>query len=306
MRLALDLAFADAAAILADAAGAQRASVRHAISRDALNKEGTPAAWRVLLDAAREVTAQCGVAPADVASVVMAFPARFQNGVVQRGLNTDGWNGFAPAAALAQTYGFNPASVVAFPRVLCAASGEATFGALQGMGSWLYLSLDRAFDAAVRESGSAARAINLGQVCVDRDGIVGPSGRRGELQAYCGADELETRAASYGLTHRSAKEIWELSSSNAAAQSLCEDFARRLAQGIAVARACFAFEAVCLGGHLATDAGASLLPLLRRSIGEFCEMPELVLAKLGRDDAVFGALALTAETGAAHAAVTLG
>ena len=333
MRLALDLAYNDAAAILADPAGAQRAAVRHGIAREAMNREGTPAAWRVLVDAAREAMAQCGVGAADISAVALAFPARLQHGVVQRGLETDGWLGFVPAAALAQTFGFAPQSVSAYPRVLCAAQGEATYGALQNKESWLYLSLDRAFDAAVCEKGGGAleghaqggghagggpggalaggaagtagaggggvsggtvRAIDLGHVCLDRDGIVGPGGRRGELQAYCGADNLEARAAGYGLTHRSAAQIWALASSNAAAQSLCEDYARRLAQGIAVARACFAFETVCLGGHLAVEAGASLLPLLQHSLGEFCEVPETVTAQLGRDDAIFGALALTA------------
>lgn len=292
MRLALDLAPLDAAAILADAAGTQRASVRHAISQENLNREGTPAAWRSLIDAAREVLAQTGTGPADVSSALISFPARFEGGVVRRAYDTDGWNGFAPAAALVQAFALAPAVVTAAPRVLCAAAGEAAFGALQGSESWLYLRLDDDFDAAISANG-VSRALDLGDICLDRDGLVGPAGRRGELQAYCGGAALETRAAGYGLTHRGAAEIWELASSNAAAQSLCEDYARRLAQGISIARACFDFSVVCLGGHLALGAGARLHPLLERSLGEFCEPPKIVIATLGRDAAVFGALALS-------------
>lgn len=292
MRLALDLAPFDAAAILADGASARRAAVRHGITQESLNREGTPAAWRAVIDAARAVLAQCGVGAADVTSVVVAFPARLENGVVRRGHDTDGWNGFAPAAAVRQAFGFGAGTVTAAPRVLCTASGEAAFGALQNEASWLYLWLDDNFDAAVRTDGGT-RAVDLGHICLDRDGLVGPNGRRGELQAYCGGDALETRAASYGLTHQSAAEIWALFSSSAAAQSLCEDYARRLAQGIAIGRSCFEFSTVCLGGHLSVSAGARLLPLLERSLGEFCEPPKLVTATLGRDAAVFGALALS-------------
>jgi predicted NBD/HSP70 family sugar kinase len=292
MRLALDLAPHDAAAILSDAAGVQRASVRHAIARETLNREGTPAAWRTLTDAIREVMAQCGASAAEMTSVNLAFPARLKNGLVQRDFDTDGWNNFAPAIALARTFGFAPEKVMAYPRVLCAASGEAQFGSLQNQTSWLYLWLDAVFDTAVRDN-FAARALNLGNACLDRDGIVGPNGRRGELQAYCGGESYEARAASFGLTHRSAAEIWALANSHATAQSLCEDYARRLAQGIALAQSCFDFSAVCLGGNLAATAGTRLLPMLQTALGEFCEVPQIVIGTLGRDAAVLGALALT-------------
>lgn len=163
-----------------------------------------------------------------------------------------------------------------------------------------------AIDAPLNAQGTVLRGVN-GQVLrgVERDGELAPNGRRGSLEAYCGGDSFVTRAACYGLTLKSAREIWEMAGSDFAARSLCDDYVRRLAQGLDSTLALLNPRHVVLGGGMALGLSETLLAPLRSIIRGFCAPAhsaniEIALSQLGQDAAVLGAVALATQHAPQH------
>lgn len=150
------------------------------------------------------------------------------------------------------------------------------------------------------------RQTDWGEICIERDGVLSGSGRRGTLEAYCGSENFLVRAAGYGLTLQSAPEIWAQTSNNFAARSLCDDYVRRLAQGVGSAISLWQPAHLLLGGALVDALGETLLQPLRAALPEFCATlflaapkqtvtpPQIQLAQtqLAHDGAVLGAVAL--------------
>jgi len=302
MRLGLDLSRHHAAAILADANAASVCALRAPLPIEG----GTPAIWAATMETARETLRRASVSSAQVESVALAFDAIVANGVVLKGRNTDGWHGFDLVRALNEH--LEIADARAENRVVCQARGEARYGALRTDVSrtdetWLYVEVGAGLGAAMGSGetlwrGARGAFLDIGGICIDRDGGLGLGGRRGTLDAYCSGDGFHSRAASYGITQKSAREVWESAPQNFAARSLCDDFVKRLAQGIGSACSLLAPQRIVLGGALAGELGEVLLAPLRTALGEFCAppLPQVIAAQLGDDAAVLGAVVLAAKS----------
>jgi predicted NBD/HSP70 family sugar kinase len=321
MFLGLDISQVDAAAILAKENGETQIALRSALPKEG----GSPAVWMCALELAREAMQRASLAPEQVRAAALSMEVPFDaRGVIRRGARTDGWEGFDAPRALSEH--LNIARAVAENRAFCAARGEARFGALRGEivtqestastredggangrgANWLFLHLDAQLGAAACMNGNMLRgenhrALDLGAVCIDRDGALGASGSRGSLEAYCGGESFVSRAAGYGITVRSALEVWQMAPQNYAAQTLCDDFVRRLAQGISVALAVLDARRIVFGGAISDELGETLLTPLHLALSEFwrtqqegasTRAPVLEVAQLGRDAAVLGAVDL--------------
>jgi predicted NBD/HSP70 family sugar kinase len=228
-------------------------------------------------------------------------------GRVEKSVLAMGWEGFDLVQAVREHLGV--AVVVADNRTACQALGEEGFGALrapegQTCQSWLYARLDQHVEGAAGVAGRLWRghsraAIDLGSVCIERDGALCDSGRRGCLDAYCGETSFLTRARANGLTYQSTTEVWEARGANFAARSLCDDYVKRLAQGLGAALAIYNPGRLLLGGTVALQLGERLLEPLRTHIGDFCRTEHaalnIVAGQLGRDAAVMGAVALARD-----------
>jgi len=308
MLLGIDITSRDVAVILAKPDGGAELALRAAHPREG----GAPAIWLAAMETARETMRRAKIQPAQIAHTALAFDNPVdQEGIVGKGIRTEGWEGFNLKRALQEHLGV--ADAVAENRVICEALGEWRFGALRpapespegANGDWLYVHIGSTISGAATVNGKLVRgaaraAVELGAICIERDGALCASGRRGCLDGYCGGEAFMTRAASYGLTLRLAHEIWEMSGTNFAAQSLCEDYVQRLAQGLGIAVSLLNPARIVLGGGLANGLGQKLLVPLRARIQEFC-LPahfqglEVVGAQLGEDAAALGAVALAME-----------
>ena len=309
MFLGLDISQGDVAVILANENGESQIALRGALPKDG----GSPAIWTSALNLAREAMQRAQVAPERVLATGLAMDVPFDaRGVITRGARSDGWEGFDAPHSLREHLGI--ARAVASTRAFCAARGEARFGVLRNTstradgdevardGDWLYLHLDWQFGAAACLNGKMLRgetnrALDVGAICLDRDGPLGANGTRGSLEAFCGGESFVARAAGYGITVRTPLQVWEMAPQNYAAHALCEDYARRLAQGISGALAMLDVRRVALGGELPAALGETLLTPLRLALTEFrrapqSETPLLESAQLGRDAAVLGAIDL--------------
>lgn len=330
MLLGIDISSRDVAAVLADADGAAVLALRAARPVEG----GTPAVWLAAVGVARECLRRVRVEPAQVRCVALAIDAPMNiQGIVGRDARSEGWQGCDVPRALCEHLSI--AAARAETRVVCEAMGEVRCGALRsppmatplensvagnaqstsethgaqntssdsGAGDgWLFVHIGATMGAAAQVNGRLLRgasgaALDIGAICIERDGALGASGRRGCLEAYCGGDNFAARAAGYGLTLKTAREIWNLATSDFAARSICDDYVRRLAQGLGIAVATLNPRRVVLGGPLCDELGETLLAPLRASIHEFCAPAhvaalEIIGAQLGHDAAALGAVAL--------------
>jgi predicted NBD/HSP70 family sugar kinase len=178
--LGIDLSSRDVATVLAGEDGATVLALRAARPLEG----GTPAVWQVAMQTARETLMRGGLEPAQVYNVVLAIDAPLDAaGVVVRGIDTDGWEGFAVPLAMRNHLGVTDARVE--NRITCEAMGEARFGALRPVGEqaireysgcdWLFVHIGSHLGAAACVNGQVLRgatrtAIDIGSICIERDG----------------------------------------------------------------------------------------------------------------------------------------
>lgn len=299
MLLGIDLARRSVATILADAGGNAELALRADLPREG----GTPAQWLCAMNAARETMQRAQVTAGQIQCVALCLDAPLDaRGIGLKSSQVIGWEGFDVPDALRKHLHIANAQVET--HLIAEALGEARFGALRGSENedWLYVHLGQSIGAVASINGRILRgatgaAGEIGALCLDRDGALTASGRRGGLSAYCTQESFLTRAASYGITNQSVQQIWESYESNFAARSLCDEWSHRLAQGLGAALTILNPSRLVLGGSLVTSLGDSLMQALRSRLKEFC-LPAHVAqlhftaGQLGDDAAALGAIAL--------------
>jgi glucokinase len=309
MLLGIDFSELSVAAILAGDDGKTEVALRADLPRVG----GAAAQWLAAMDVARQVLLQGHAVASQIKSACLAFYAPLdENGVVQKDPRAADWAGYDLPRALREHLGLSQASAVT--RVLAEALAEERLGALRApensasvasQSDWLYIHLGVALGGVARSGGVLLRgaegaALEIGAFCLERNGVLASSGRRGTLDAYCGGAAFITRARSYGLAPGTAHEVWEMAASNAMAKSLCDDFVERLAQGVGAALAILNPARLVLGGELGHELGERLALPLRGRLSEYClpsqwQNLEIGLGQLGRDAAILGAVALAGE-----------
>ena len=307
MFLGINLARRYVATILADAEGHSELALRADLPRDG----GTPAQWIAAMNAARETLQRAQITPDRIQCVALTLDAPLDaSGIAGKSSRVVGWEGFNVPDALRKHLHIENAK--AETRLVAEALGEAQFGALRSEtdnaknADWLYVHIGHSVGAVAQVNGKLLRgatnaAGEIGALCIDRDGALTASGRRGGLSGYCTEESLLTRAATYGITNQSAVQIWESYNSNFAARSLCDEFAHRLAQGVGAALTILNPAKLVLGGSLVTALGDTLMQSLRIRVKEFC-LPahvaqlQISAAQLGDDAAALGTIALAMES----------
>ncbi|MBV9469470.1 MAG: ROK family protein [Abitibacteriaceae bacterium] len=314
MILGIDISNHDVAVILAQPNGQAELALRSALPRES----GSPAIWLAAMETARETLRRAQIEPTNIARVGLAFDAPLnEQGVVLKGARTIGWEGFDLLYALRQHLCVTEA--IAESRVICEALGEWQFGALRSTSTinaepsptnantanWLFIHIGTTLAGVACVNGQLLRGTNraageIGAICIERDGALCASGRRGCLEGYCSGDSFVSRAAGYGITLKSVREIWDLSNTNFAARSLCDDYVQRLAQGVGSALAILNPQRLVLGGEIAQELGDKLLMPFRSRLKEFC-LPvhctdlQILPSQLGNDAAAMGAVALAMQ-----------
>jgi glucokinase len=301
--IGVDLSTRDIATVLAQPDGKAILALR--VARPESGE--SPVVWNALCNLVRQTLLRANVQPGLIARAVVTMDAPLdENGVVQHGRDTEGWENWHLPSALTGSTGIPV--VQAETRVVCEGLGEESYGAFRSEGDywdWLLVNIGSRISGAARVNGEILRgangvALDVGSVCIDRDGSLGPNGRRGALDAYCGSEAFRARAASYGLTPLNALELWQMPE-NFAARSLTEDYVRRLAQGIGAALCVLNPPRVVIGGTLAVELGDVFLQSLQMALRDFCAPEHLASCEvskgqLGHDAAVLGAVALAIES----------
>ena len=321
MILGLDLSRRDVACVLAKPNGDSVFALRAPLpaNADSLGQ------WRALIDVAQETLIRSMQPRETISNVVLAIEARVDaNGKIEKSPGSEGWHNFDLIAGLRENLRIENTQV--FNRTICEGAGEKCFGALKSINanssddlviaspnattakldeatsstrsastrSALFVHLGASLGAAFFD-GDSWRLVDIGEIVIERDGSIGSGGRRGTLEASCSEENFLARAASYGITLRAEKEIWEMAQGNFAAQSLRDDFVRRLCHGLGIAWTLLQPDNIILGGSLAVALGDELLQSVRRGIHEFCALKDenaIINGALGHDAAVLGAVGL--------------
>ena len=335
MFLGLDISRRDVATVLAQADGTVLMALRTPLPPQSDSLQ----AWKTALETAQETILRGSVERSRIQGVACALDAAIDaNGVVERGMLAEGWHGFDLPRALREGLGIQAAHAASrvWCQSLAEERFGALRGS---SGNWLYLHVGAHLGAIAHQvndasanatsanatsanatsanatsanewrvngatigatSGSSTRGeLAWGEVCIERDGALGSSGRRGTLEAYCTHDNFLARAASYGITVQSATEVWAQAGSSFAARSLCDDYVKRLAQGVGIAVSLLQPGRIVVGGSLPDALGETLLSPLRATLREFCAPPsDFVLGgtQLAQDGAVWGSVALAMQS----------
>jgi glucokinase len=297
MLLGIEITLREVAVIVARDGGGAEVALRAPLPRVG----GANANWLAALEVVREALLQSHLSVQQIQSAGIAFFAPLdENGLVRKDARSAGWENFDLRRALREHLGIENVSVQT--RVICAAMAEHKLGALREIENGLLISLEHDVESAALASGvllrgAANAALEIGAICLERDGELGASGRRGTLSAYCGAQSFMTRARSYGVTFQTPHEIWSNRDSNFMAKSLCDEYVERLAQGVGAVCAVLNPARIAFSGELFDAFGEELLVALRVSLGKYC-LPvharslQIVAAALGRDAGVLGAVLL--------------
>ncbi len=297
MLLGLEITTQEVAVIIARQDGSAEVALRAPLPR----LGGANAIWLAAMQVAREALLQSHLTAGQIKSASVAFFAPLdENDLVRKDARSAGWENFDLRRALREHLGIENVGVET--RVNCQILAESKLGALRETQNSLLISLGREVEGAALMSGVLLRganhaALELGAVCIERDGELSASGRRGTLSAYCGVESFMTRARSYGVTFQTPHEIWHNRESNFMAKSLCDDYIERLAQGLGAACATLNPARVVFTGEIFEAFGDPFLVALRVALGKYCltihaQHLELCAGQLGRDAGVLGAVIL--------------
>ena len=217
--------------------------------------------WLDAVELSGQLCARSAIETANLERAVVAFGAPISSaGVVLDDSRFRAWRDFDLPRALREHLGVQNAAALSV--VEARARFEMRFGALQGLESWLFVDIGERIESWARLGGLDVPGTHVGALIIDRDGALDEWGRRGSLNAYCSDESLRARAQSSGLGSEAPARLFELASSNFAAQSLCDDFCARLAQGLSGAVAALGSLPVCLSGDLVRGAWPLLWPRL--------------------------------------------
>lgn len=247
--------------------------------------------WLDAIELAGELCARISIETAQLERAVVAFPAPVSGGVVLEDAHFQAWRGYDLARGLREHLGV--ANVVALSNIEARARFEMRFGALQGFETFLLVDIGQCIESWARVEGFELRGVHVGEQIIERDGAMDGWGRRGSLNAYCSDESFENRSQSYGLGGFSAARLFEIASSNFAAQSLCDDFCARLAQGLCNAVTMLNGAPVCISGPVVREAWLLLWPRLEPSLKAMWppQAPCAIFPAKGDDDsALWGAL----------------
>ncbi len=208
--------------------------------------------WLDAVELAGELCGRSALETVQLERAVVTFPSPLNGGVVLEDAYFQSWRGYDLARGLSEHLGVT--NVSALSNIEAKARFEARFGALQSLDDFVLVDIGERIESWARVSGLDIRGVYVGEQIIERDGAIDGWGRRGSLNAYCSDESFASRTQSSGLGALSAARVFEVASSNFAAQSLCDDFCARLAQGLGNAVAMLGGAPICVGGSVVREA----------------------------------------------------
>jgi glucokinase len=153
----------------------------------------------------------------------------------------------------------------------CAGLAEKKFGAAQSFQDFVLLTFGTGIGGAIFTNsqlvrGKSGLAGEIGHFCLYPKGLECSCGSRGCFEKYCSAIALEKRAQSRFGKNYSAREILDLSTSNAEFRVLIEEYVEDLSLALGSLTNIFDPEAIVFSGGLFTMGGGPLLGKLRERL----------------------------------------
>ncbi|RYX84871.1 ROK family protein [bacterium] len=247
--------------------------------------------WLDGVELASELCARAALETPQLERAVVTFPSPLSGGVVLEDAHFKAWRGYDLMRGLREHLGV--AEVAAMSNIEARARFESRFGALQNLETFFLVDIGERIESWARVGGFDLRAVHVGEQIIERDGTMDGWGRRGSLNAYCSDEALEGRAQSYGLGGHSSARLFTMAPDNFAAQSLCDEFCARLAQGICNAVTMLNGAPACISGPIVREAWMLLWPRLEPYLKAMWppHAAFAVFAAQGDDDsALWGAL----------------
>ncbi len=244
---------------------------------------------------------------ADVAAVGIGSPGPLDRGTLLKTANLPGWEGINLASGLQTRLGI-PCRVE--NDATAAGMGEWMFGAGRGTSHMAYVTVSTGVGSGIivnsqLYSGGRGNAGELGHIVLIPDGPVCHCGQRGCLETLASGTALariahERRNESPYLQRQDGIDaptvFLGVEAGDAVCQAIIQDMTRYLGQGLSFLVNLLNPERIVLGGGVMAN-GDMLLPLIQQRTQEY-SMPalyrttEIVLAGLGQDSGLVGALAV--------------
>lgn len=272
--------------------------------------EGMERAAELLLD----LIDTAGMTSADVRAVAIGIPAPIDTVTGQVGADgiLPGWSGVDVGKEMRALLGV---PVLVENTANLAAIGELKLGALQGVGTGVYLKLSHGVGAGLIIGGelfrgSAGTAGEIGHLTIDELGPVCRCGNRGCLETYLGSRAIvDALSRTHGsLTLRDV--VARTARGDAACRRVIEDAGRYLGLAISNLVNLINPEVVVIGGQLAQVADVVLGPM--RAALDRCAIPsaaasvEFRVGALGFTADIIGALAVSEIASATPAGIVAG
>ncbi|MHA7270684.1 ROK family transcriptional regulator [Arthrobacter sp. HLT1-20] len=269
--LGIDMGPRQVHAMLANLQGKIVASVRHS----GLDIAAGAGAESALQTAVREVLAQAGVPPTAVVAAAIGVPGVVsRGGELVRSVVVPDWIAGGTLGRIAAF--LHPAVTLLDNDARLATTAEAAGGVLAGVDNGVHVVLGRQMGAGLLIDGKVVRG---------HHGAAGEIGGLGSLGWAAAADAVAGPDGSVAAVVEGAArgEAW--------AVAAVEDFAKRVANGIAALSLAVDPEVISVGGDMAA-AGELLLHPLREAVARLGMFePELHLSAVGADAVMLGALA---------------
>jgi glucokinase len=182
---------------------------------------------------------------------------------------------------------------------------EGDFGAGRGLTDYVYLTVSTGIGGGVVSGGRLLRgadglANELGHMTVDLNGPPCGCGAKGHLEAISSGTGIARAAMEAGLGDIDARQVADLEDAGDSAAAQIMERARGAFAAAAVSIVdLYNPQRIIVGGSIATGQGDRLLGPAREEIKAFsfrrqADRVELVLAELGDDIGLIGALSLVA------------
>ncbi len=259
----------------------------------------------------RALCAEGGSGPninlSDVAAVGIGSPGPLDRGTLLKTANLPGWEGVNLAVGLKTRLGI-PCRVE--NDATAAGMGEWMFGAGRGTSNMAYVTVSTGIGSGIIAngqlySGARGNAGELGHVVLVPDGPLCHCGNRGCLETLASGTALariatERRHESPYLQSLGTIEAPAVFSGAQGGDAVCReiiaDMTRYLGQGLSLLINLLNPERIVLGGGVMAN-GDRVLPLIQEhteaySMGAMYRTSEIVLAGLGQDSGLSGALAV--------------
>lgn len=245
-----------------------------------------------------QVLKDAGMLTDRVSKIGIATPGKVKENVIYDMYNL-GIKEFNLADILSKKYG---AEVKIRNDAKCSALAEKKIGSLQGYKDSIFLCLGTGIGGATFINGKMLEytkewGSEYGHMVIEKNGVKCNCGNRGCFEKYASMQAfkqgfLKVLNLNKEIDSKQILEILKEKADNKEVKKYIEEYIDNLIIGISNICNIFEPEAICLGGSFVYFEGILYKKLLEKMENENCSFikPKIVLAKLGNDAGMLGAL----------------